>query len=53
MDIDELIVGGSDDYQHECTRAEDDFDNSKFETILRLCGECDTGTITYDDSVVQ
>ena len=53
MDIDELIVGSLDDYQHECARAEDDFDNSKFETILRLCGKRYTGPITYDGSVVQ
>ena len=47
-DIDELIVTVLEDYQHECTRAVDNFDNSKFETILRLCGECYVGSITYD-----
>ena len=50
-DVDDLIVCVLDEYQYECTRAEDDFDNSKFETILRLCSECYTGTITYDESM--
>jgi hypothetical protein len=49
-DIAELIIGVLDDYKHESTNAEDDFDNSKFETILRLCSECYVGTRDYYDS---